>query len=223
MSTPAHEKRSQRRARLRRVRVYALLTEAACARPWLETARMLLEGGADALQLREKELPDDELCARGEQLRALADEFDALLIVNDRPNVALACGADGVHVGQDDVGAREAREIVGPDALVGLSTHTPEQSARAEALGADHVGVGPVHATRTRGYAEGGGGALVARLCAATALPTVAIGGLTAQNVGEAIAAGAQAAAACAFLCGADDPRRATEAFREAILRAREA
>jgi len=206
-----------KRQRLRAVRLYALLTQEHCRRAWLETAEMLLEGGVDVLQLREKSLDGGELLARARTLRELTERFSALLIVNDRPDVAVLAGADGVHLGQSDLPPEEVRGLVGPDAIIGLSTHTAEQAAGAEARGADYVGVGPVFPTDTKGYREGGGPELVARLCAATRLPTVAIGGITPENAGSIVAAGAQAVAACAALCGADDPQDTARTFRRAI------
>jgi thiamine-phosphate diphosphorylase len=208
---------SQRKDILRRMRLYAVLTEKHCRRAWFEAAGMLLKGGVDVIQLREKELADGELLARARALRRLVDRFPALLIINDRPDIAFLSRADGVHVGQDDLPPEEARRLVGPDVIVGLSTHAPEQAREAESRGADYVGVGPVFATATKGYAAGGGREMVARLCAATCLPTVAIGGITVENCRGVAQAGAQAVAACAALCGAENPCEAARAFREAF------
>ena len=206
-----------KKQRLRSMRLYALLTEEHCCRAWLETAELVLAGGADVVQLREKELEGGELLRRARALRRLTERFSALFIVNDRPDVAVLSGADGVHLGQEDLPVEEVRRMVGPEMIIGLSTHTPEQAAEAEGRGADYVGVGPVFPTGTKGYAEGGGSELVSRLCGATALPTVAIGGITPENVVGVLKAGAQAVAVCAALCGADDPAQAARAFLRAI------
>ena len=210
---------ASRKQRLRSMRLYALLSESQCRRSWQETARLLLEAGAEVIQLREKTLEDAELLARARTLRRLVDGFDGLFIVNDRPDVALLSGADGVHVGQQDLPVQEVRRLVGPDMIVGLSTHSPEQAGKAEAQGADYVGVGPVFPTQTKGYRQGGGPELVARLCAATRLPTVAVGGLTPANAASVLEAGAQAIAACSALCGADDPADAARTFLKAFRR----
>lgn len=202
---------------LRRVRLYALLSEKHCRLPWRETAERLLAGGADVLQLREKELDDDRLLARARLLRRLTEEHSALLIVNDRPDVAMLCGADGVHLGQDDLPVEEVRKLMGPRAVIGLSTHTPEQAEEAEGRGADYIGVGPVFPTQTKGYDRGGGLQLAARICAATRLPTVAIGGITPANARTVVEAGAQAVGACAALCGAEDPEQAAREFLHAL------
>jgi len=206
-----------KRQRLRAMRLYALLSEEHCRRPWLETAERLLEGGADAIQLREKTLEGGPLLERARALRELTRKFSALLIINDRPDVAVLAGADGVHLGQDDLPPEEVRGLIGPGLIVGLSTHTVEQAAAAERRGADYVGVGPAYATATKGYQEGGGPELVGRLCGATRLPTVAIGGLKPENARAVLDAGAQALAACAALCGADDPAEAARAFLRAF------
>src|SRR6202041_2465818 len=107
-----------------------------------------LDGGADIVQLRAKDQPDAVVVAAARRFKAVCAEHDALLIVNDRPDMATAAGADGVHVGQDDMAVARARQIVGPDRIVGLSTHTPAQVDGAE--GADYIGVGPVNATPTK-------------------------------------------------------------------------
>src|SRR3954469_6727435 len=145
----------RRRARLREARLY-LVIEAAAARAVVPGA---LEGGVDVVQLREKDAPDEEIVACGRWLRELCDEHDALLIVNDRPDLALACDADGVHVGQEDEAPASVRERVGPDMLIGLSTHSPGQIDAAQ--GVDYIGVGPVFETATKPGLEAVGVELV--------------------------------------------------------------
>jgi thiamine-phosphate diphosphorylase len=208
------------RDRLRSARVYAILTERFCRMPWRRAAEALVEGGVDALQLREKELPDGELLRRAQTLRQLTREGGVLFVVNDRPDVALLARADGVHLGQDDLPPEAVREMVGPDLVIGWSTHSLEQARRAARLPVDYVGVGPVHQTATKGYGEGKGLDLVQAACAAATVPTVAIGGMTAENAGRAIEAGATAVAACSALCGADDPADAARRFRAAVSEA---
>src|SRR6185437_14287918 len=121
--------------------------EAAAARDVVPAA---LRGGVDVVQLREKDAPDDEVVAAGRALRSVCDEHGALLIVNDRPDLALESGADGVHVGQDDEPVVEARALVGQDMLLGISTHSPKQIEAALSSSADYLGVGPVYATPTK-------------------------------------------------------------------------
>jgi thiamine-phosphate pyrophosphorylase len=205
------------RDRLRSVRLHALLTERHCAGPWRRTAEQLLAGGADVVQLREKELPDGELLARAAALRELTERAGALLIINDRPDVALLCGADGVHLGQHDLPPERVRELVGADLLVGWSTHSAEQADEAARLPVDYVGVGPFAPTATKGYEEGLGPALVREVCARLTVPAVAIGGITRHNAAEAVRAGAAAVAVCSALCGADDPEAAARELRAIV------
>jgi thiamine-phosphate pyrophosphorylase len=199
------------------MRLYALLTERWCARPWRETAGLILEGGADVLQLREKDLPARDLLARARLLRDLTAAAGALLIVNDRPDVAFLSGADGVHLGQDDLPPREARRLLEGGMIVGLSAGSAEEARRAEQDGADYVGVGPVAPTATKGIAEGRGPELVQEVARAVELPVVAIGGIDRANAAAAVRAGATAVAACAALCSADDPLAAARALRAEV------
>lgn len=203
--------------RLRSMRLYALLTQAHCRRGWLQTARALLEGGVDAIQLREKELAGGELLERARELRELTRAHATLFIINDRPDVAMLSDADGVHLGQEDLPPEDVRELLGPEAIIGLSTHSVAQAEAAAERGADYIGVGPAFPTRTKGYETGGGSELVRELCSATSLPTVAIGGITPARAGSVIGAGAGSVAACAALCGAHDPAEAARAFRRSI------
>src|SRR3954469_16702945 len=137
----------ERRARLSAARLY-LVIEAAPARDVVPAA---LAGGVDVVQLRDKHADDEEVAAAGLELRRLCDERGALLILNDRFDLALACGADGVHVGQYDDPVADVRAAAGPDLLIGLSTHSPEQVAAADrAPEVDYLGVGPVFETATK-------------------------------------------------------------------------
>jgi len=204
---------NERREKLCRMRLYALLTEEHCRRSWRWTAAQMLEGGVDVLQLREKRLDGRELLKRAEELRKMTERFGALLIINDRPDVALLSGADGVHLGQDDLPPERVREMVGGELLIGLSTHTAGQAREARFRGADYIGVGPAYPTDTKGYGQGGGPVLVAQLCTATDLPTVAIGGITLDRAAEVVAAGADAIAVCQALCASPEPGTAARQF----------
>ncbi len=208
------------RARMAGVRLYAVLTERFCRRPWRQTAERLLAGGADALQLREKDPEDAELLGRALALREMTEEAGALLIVNDRADVALIARADGVHLGQDDLPPAAVRAVVGPEMLIGWSTHSVGQARTALELPVDYIGVGPFAPTATKGYAEGKGPELVRKVAADVGLPRVAIGGITRENAGQAVRAGATAVAVCSALCGADDPEAAARELRAVVTRA---
>jgi thiamine-phosphate pyrophosphorylase len=199
-----------RHARLHRARLYFI-----CDLKWLDTLAPALRGGADMFQLRDKHASDDELLPAAATARSLCDEHGALFIVNDRPDLALAAGADGVHLGQDDMAPQEAREIVGPDLIIGRSTHSPAQVDAA--AGADYIGVGPIPPTPTKRWRPAVGLELVRYAAGHAAMPFFAIGGLDAERLGDAVAAGATRAAIVRAICEAPDPEAATRALRSAL------
>jgi thiamine-phosphate pyrophosphorylase len=152
-----------------------------------------LRGGVDLVQLRDKTLGDDGLIAAAQAFRAAADEHGALFILNDRPDLAAACGADGVHVGQDDATPAAARAVVGPDLIVGRSTHAPAQADVADAdPDVDYLAVGPVHATPTKPGRPAAGLDYVAYAAGSVTKPWFAIGGLHAGNVAAVVQRGAR-------------------------------
>jgi len=200
--------------RARQWRLCVILTEALCAHhAWRDVARLAIEGGADCIQLREKHLDSGELLARARDLVALARPRAASVIVNDRADIALLAGADGVHVGQSDLSVRDIRRLAGLDLLVGVSTTTIEQARQAMRDGADYCGIGPVFPTTTKdapgGRADGSvaGTTLVRAYTAHAPIlpPHLAIGGISPENVAEVAAAGARGLAVSAAACGARD------------------
>lgn len=202
------------RARLRDARLYFITDASTADRNLIELVSAALEGGVDMVQLREKDADEETITAIGGRLRALCDEHGALLIVNDRPDLALACGADGVHLGQGDLPPDRARGVLGPHLLVGLSTHSPEQIARAQDSAVDYLGVGPVHATPTKPTAAPVGESLLRHAAVHAAKPFFAIGGIDQANVGDAVAAGARRVAVVRAIRDAPDPRAVAEALR---------
>jgi thiamine-phosphate pyrophosphorylase len=201
---------------LRDARLY-LVIDAAVA---LDVVPPALHGGVDVVQLREKEAADDEVVAIGRRLRTLCDEHGALLVVNDRPDLALACGADGVHVGQDDEPVAAMREMVGPELFIGLSTHTPAQVDAAERDQAvDYLGVGPVYETATKPGVEPVGLELVRHAASHARKPWFAIGGIDVQRVRAVADAGAERVAVVRAIRDAADPRAAAAALRDALVR----
>lgn len=181
-----------------------------CGRPGLdavEVARNILDGGATLVQLRWKPAPTAALIAAAREIRRLTREHGALFLVNDRVDVAMAADADGVHLGQDDLPLEAARRLLGPEAVIGVSTHDLDQARAAERDGADYVGFGPICETVTKstGYAPRGLTAL-REARRAIHLPIVAIGGIREENAGEALAAGADAVAMISDLVLAADP-----------------
>lgn len=209
------------RRRFADVKLYVLITEALCAGPWLETCEQALAGGADVLQLREKSLTDSELLARATALVACCRRAGGLAILNDRPDIARLAGADGVHVGQQDLSVHEVRRVAGPSLLVGQSTHTVDQARTALAASPDYLAVGPMFASATKPQEVIAGPRTLAAVRALTSLPLVAIGGINADNLGAVIAAGADVVCVCSAVIGQQDPAHATREIKR-ILRTRE-
>jgi thiamine-phosphate pyrophosphorylase len=201
-----------RRARLRDARLYFVADRGGMHRA-LEGA---LAGGVDLFQLRDKVATDDELLAAAATARSLCEAAGALFLLNDRPDLAAASEADGVHVGQDDVSVDRARKLVGGDALVGLSTHSMQQAQAGCRTGADYIAVGPVHATPTKEGRPAIGIEPVKYAAAHVSVPWFAIGGLDAGNVGAVVKAGARRIVVVRALAQADDPEAAARTLRAA-------
>ena len=205
-----------RRERLRRARLY-FVTD---VRPGLEELlAAALAGGVDMVQLRDKSASDDELVRAAAVFRRLCDEHGALFWLNDRPDLVAGCGADGVHIGQDDMDPSTARDVLEPDRLLGLSTHSPDQLDRAlTSGGADQLSVGPVWETPTKEGRPAAGLDYVRYAArAAGDRPWFAIGGIDLGNVREVIASGASRVVVVRAIRDADDPRAAAAALRAAL------
>ncbi|HLK85351.1 MAG TPA: thiamine phosphate synthase [Candidatus Binataceae bacterium] len=173
---------------------YAMVDPAGGHEP-VALARVLLGAGARVLQLRLKQAPSRALLAAARAIVALCRERGAMLIVDDRADIALLSGADGVHLGQEDLPLAAARRIAGRRLIVGISTHSVEQAIEAERGGADYIGFGPLYPGGLRNNAAGKGLAMLAEVRAAVRIPIVAIGGITRANMPAALAAGADACA----------------------------
>ena len=204
----------ERRDRLRAARLYLVCGTRPGGRPLALVLEAALRGGVDLVQLREKGAPDEEILAAAAQARPLCDAAGALLLVNDRPDLAAACAADGVHVGQDDMPVAAARAVAGPELLVGLSTHAP---AEIDAAAADYIGVGPVHATPTKPGRPAVGLDLVRYAAAHAELPWFAIGGVDADSVRAVVEAGATRVAVVRAVTEAADPEAAAAELRAAL------
>ena len=176
------------------------------------------DGGLDMVQLREKDLPGGALLTLAQELRE-ATRDRALLIVNERVDVALACGADGVQLGEEALPVEEARRLLGSDALIGRSVHSVAGAVEAEASGADYLVVGPIYATPSHPESEGAGTALLEQVLRSVAIPFLAIGGVDASNIGEVARAGASGAAVVRAVIAAPDPAQAVAELRAAFVR----
>ncbi len=209
----------ERRARLARARLYLVLDSNPHGRSLPDLVRAAAAGGVDVIQLRDKLLADDELAAVAHATRVLCEQLGVLFIVNDRPIVAVEVGADGAHVGQDDAPIAGARELLGGDLLLGLSTHAPAEVDAADPQVVDYIGVGPVHATPTKPGRAAVGLELVRYASSHARVPFFAIGGLHAGNLAEVLDAGATRACVLRAITEAEDPESAA-AELAALLRA---
>jgi thiamine-phosphate pyrophosphorylase len=207
---------SARRERLARSRLYLVLEarpHALDPRPLLDAA---LRGGVDVVQLRDKNLDDDALIAAAEPFRAACDAHDALFVLNDRPDLVAACGADGVHVGRNDTPVGAARSIIGPERLLGLSVSTLDELG--DVAGADYVGV-TAFATPTKDDAVPGGLELLGAAAESLTVPWFAIGGIELSNVAEVAGAGARGVAVVRAIRDIDEPEDAARQLRAALDR----
>jgi thiamine-phosphate pyrophosphorylase len=211
---PINDLGAERRERLAAARLYLVCSGAPGRHELPDLLRGAAAGGVDVVQLRDKRLADDELAAVANAARALCERLGLLLIVNDRPLVAGEAGVDGVHIGQDDMSPADARELVGADMLVGLSTHAPEEIDAVDPALVDYIGVGPINETPTKPGRPAVGPELVRHAAAHAAVPFFAIGGLHAGNLAGVIDAGATRVCVMRAIADADDPEAASRELR---------
>jgi thiamine-phosphate pyrophosphorylase len=194
----------------------SLLLYAVTDRHWLngETlafqVRQALEGGATFLQLREKDLPREEVLEEAAELKELCEAYHVPFVIDDDVSLAIEAGADGVHVGQKDEGAASVRKQIGPDKILGVSAQSVEQAVRAEADGADYLGVGAVFPTGSKDDAEEVSFETLSAICRAVSIPVIAIGGITKDNVSHLQGAGIEGIAVISAIFGQPDIREAT-------------
>ncbi|NVN56385.1 thiamine phosphate synthase [bacterium Scap17] len=195
--------------------LYLVTDPALCAERGLEaTVMAAVRGGVSVVQLRDKHASDAEMIAQAIRLKALLDEYEVPLIINDRIEVALASGADGLHIGQSDGDPIEARRRLGENALIGLSVQTLEQLKAVDVERIDYLGLGPVYATPTKpDHAAPLGIEGLTQLVRSSPLPTVAIGGISLANAGEVMTSGTDGLAVVSALCSAEDPAAAAQQF----------
>jgi thiamine-phosphate pyrophosphorylase len=192
-----------------------LVTDEGClqGRALLDCVREALEGGVTLVQYRAKTASSAEMYAEALQLKALCDSFNVPLIINDRLDIAMAVGAAGVHLGQDDLPCAVARRILGEDYIIGVSAHNPAEAKAALQSGADYLGCGAVFGTATKADVKKLGTDGLAAICKAKGLPVVGIGGVTADNYREVRAAGADGAAIVSGILAQPDIRATVRAI----------
>jgi thiamine-phosphate pyrophosphorylase len=200
------------------LRLYVLITESLCKKNWLDAAKEAIAGGADCLQLREKDLEASDLLRRAKQLVKLCRDHNVISIINDRADIAMLSDADGLHVGQTDLPAIEARKLIGRHKILGVSTHNLEQARQAVEDGADYIGVGPIFksSTKTRDILPGLDYAR--QVATEIRIPAIAIAGITPENVDKVLSTGLRAVAVTASVIACDDVRSATERLKAKLV-----
>ncbi len=202
-----------RRSLLEGKRLYALLSEEFSPRGAERTARLLLRGGVDIIQIREKDMGAAELVAHAKKIVALCRRAGAISIVNDRPDIALAADADGVHLGPEDMPVAEARRIMGANKIVGATTRSLATARRAVRDGADYVAIGPVQKSNVAAEKVPISDSTLRAVLREIKIPVFAIGGIDAKNLPGIVKSGVRRVAACAALTAAGDPEAAARIF----------
>jgi len=202
---------------LHRFRLYVLISSSITTKSVKETTRLVIDGGADAIQLREKIISDSEFISLAGEVRDITTKSGTLLIINDRVHVAKEINADGVHLGQQDMSALEARDIIGGGKIIGVSTHSVTQARRAQKDGADYIAIGPVYPTRTKDYEPSVGIQIIREISETVNIPFIAIGAITLGNLDEVLKAGASRVAVCSAIIGSNDIYSSTKQFKEKL------
>lgn len=198
-----------------------MLLYAVTDRAWLNGRKLAddvkdaLEGGITFLQLREKELKEEEFLEEAKELKELAVKYHVPFVINDNVEIARACDADGVHVGQDDTCMEEARKILGEDKIIGVSVHTVEEAEKAEAQGADYIGVGAVFNTTTKLDVDNMPKETVKAICEAVDIPVVAIGGINLDTVAGLRGTGVDGIAVVSAIFAKEDKKEAVKELLE--------
>ena len=221
--TQSDQKLTERMARFAQADLYVVITEAFCGgRPAEAVLAGVLAAGVRIVQFREKEIEDDvSLYERALRFRRMTAEVGALLIVDDRVDVALAVEADGVHLGRRDLPVAVVKRIA-PELIVGASTHTVEQALAAEAAGADYVNIGPIFATQTKTKtAEPLGPEIISNVKAQLTIPFSCMGGIKPENIGAVLERGARHPAVVTAVTAAMDPEAAARKLRDQVIRER--
>ena len=203
---------------LLRIRLYVLISSSIATKSVIETTRLVIDGGADAIQLREKTISDSEFITLAREVRDITTKSGTLLIINDRIHVAREINADGVHLGQQDMSVLEARDIIGNEKIIGVSTHSTIQARQAQKDGADYIAIGPIYPTRTKEYEPSVGIEIIQKISEAVVnIPIIAIGAITLENLDEVLKAGASRVAICSAIIGSKDILSTTRQFNNKL------
>ncbi len=214
---------NSRRARLENSVIYFLISAESCRGEGTDeenfetVAKQAIAAGVDLIQLREKKLSDRELLKRARLLREWTLGTNTLFVVNDRPDLALLCDADGVHVGQEELPVKEVRKIVGQTMLIGVSTHNLSQARDAVADGADYLGVGPVFLSQTKQFGQLAGLELVKQVAAEIRMPWFSIGGINCTNISDVVSAGSGRIAVSQALCETGNTSKTVKILKKSL------
>ena len=202
---------------LHRIRLYVLISSNIAKKSVKETARLVIDGGADAVQLREKTISDRKFISLAREVRDITTKRGSLLIINDRVHVVRKVNADGIHLGQQDMSALEARNIIGDEKIIGVSTHSITQARQAQKDGADYIAIGPIYPTSTKDHEPSVGIEIIHEISEAVSIPIIAIGAITLENLDEVLKAGASRIAVCSAIIGSKDIYSSTRQFKEKL------
>ncbi len=200
------------------VRLYVIISSGLAKKPILETLQEVIQGGADAVQLREKTMSDGEFLALAKEFRRITSQSKILFIVNDRAEIAKKVDADGLHIGQSDLTIHRARKIIGYDRILGVSTHTIVQARKAQLEGADYISVGPLFPTITKDYEPPVGLGYLKEVKREITIPFVAIGAINHENLNEILLAGGLRVAICSAIICSNDILQTTRSFKAQIV-----
>ena len=202
---------------LHRIRLYVLISSNIAKKSVKETARLVIDGGADAVQLREKTISDSKFISLAREVRDITTKRGSLLIINDRVHVVRKVNADGIHLGQQDMSALEARNTIGDEKIIGVSTHSITQARQAQKDGADYIAIGPIYPTSTKDHEPSVGIEIIHEISEAVSIPIIAIGAITLENLDEVLKAGASRIAVCSAIIGSKDIYSSTRQFKEKL------
>ena len=202
---------------LHRVRLYVLISSNIATKSVKETAKLVIDGGADAIQLREKTMSDSEFISLASEVRRITTGSGTSLIINDRVHVAREINADGIHLGQHDMSVPEAKEIIGDEKIIGVSTHSIIQAKQAQKNGADYIAIGPIFPTKTKDYEPPIGIEIIQEISEAVNIPFLVIGAITLENLDGVLNAGASRVAVCSAIIGSKDIYSTTKQYKERL------
>ena len=207
-----------KKERLSSLRLYVLISSNITSMPVIDAAKLVIKGGADAIQMREKDMDDGAFLTLAGELRELTSRAGIIFIVNDRLIIAKEVDADGVHLGQYDVSVHDARNILGEEKIIGVSTHRIEQARKAVFDGADYISAGPVYSTKTKPHEPVAGLGYISEVASEIEIPFFAIGSITIKNLEDVWRAGASRVAVCSAIIGARDIAKSTRIFKDKLL-----